>query len=129
MATLLSTIILCKCPRCRQGKLFKPRWSFTFWDFGIMQERCNVCDLNFKPEPGFYFGASYTSYAFGVALSGITWFVMWYFGIDETWRLLTTITALIILFSPYNFKISRSSWLAMFVRYKPDWANQKNNAS
>lgn len=85
-----------------------------------MQQRCDVCDLNFTPEPGFYFGASYMSYIFGVAISGATWIAMWLLNIDDTIPLLITITSLVLLAAPYNFKISRSSWLNIFVKYKKE---------
>ncbi|HQV01263.1 MAG: DUF983 domain-containing protein [Bacteroidia bacterium] len=120
MPTILSSFILCKCPQCRQGNMFKPRGPIPFWDFGIMHDRCAVCDLNFKPEPGFYFGASILSYGYGVFVMGLTWFIMWYLHLDETWLLLTTITLVLVLFSPYNFKMSRAGWLAFTVAYKPN---------
>jgi uncharacterized protein (DUF983 family) len=118
--TKIYSIVTCTCPRCHTGKMFKPGWGLPFWNFGVMQQRCDVCDLNFTPEPGFYFGASYMSYIFGVAISGATWIAMWLLNIDDTIPLLITITSLVLLAAPYNFKISRSSWLNIFVKYKKE---------
>lgn len=83
-----------------------------------MHERCDKCKQSFNPEPGFYFGAAYMSYIFGVTLSGIIWFTMWKLQIDSTKNLLITIFSALILFAPYNFKLSRSSWLNLFGRIK-----------
>ncbi len=116
------SIITCTCPQCHTGKMFKPGWGLPFWNFGTMQERCPNCNLNFTPEPGFYFGASYMSYIFGTALSGTIWFIMYRLKIDETVPLLLTIFAALVLAAPYNFKISRASWLHIFVKYKKDLA-------
>ena len=58
-----------KCPRCRQGKIFKFS-PFNYLKFYKMNDHCPQCGQTFHPEPGFYFGAMYISYAFSVA-----WFV------------------------------------------------------
>jgi hypothetical protein len=42
-----------------------------------MNDICPVCDQHFNPEPGFYFGSSYVSYALTVALSGATFVAFW----------------------------------------------------
>jgi hypothetical protein len=94
--------------------MFQPRWKFRWWDFGIMNLKCDKCNQNFIPEPGFYFGAAYMSYIFGVGLSGLTWLVMWKLKIDSTRNLLITIFSALVFFAPYNFKLSRSSWLNFF---------------
>ena len=112
------SILFCRCPHCHHGKMFKPAWLFKWWDFGRMNERCDVCGQTFYPEPGFYFGAAYVSYIFGVALAGITWIIMWKLHIDSTKSLLLTILALLLFFAPYNYKLSRSSWLNLFGKIK-----------
>lgn len=120
--TKIYSIITCTCPQCHTGKMFKSGWGLPFWNFGKMQDRCANCNLNFTPEPGFYFGASYMSYIFGTALSGTIWFTMYHLKIDKTLPLLLTIFSALILAAPYNFKISRAAWLHIFVRYKKETA-------
>ena len=49
-----------KCPRCRKGDLYKkPLQISKPLD---MHKKCENCELDFEPEPGFYFGAFIISY-------------------------------------------------------------------
>jgi|GEM_PF-1172491 len=45
----LKSILLARCPACHEGKVWVGLFS--------IRPRCNVCDYNFHPEPGFYLGA------------------------------------------------------------------------
>ena len=56
-----------KCPQCREGKLFSVS-PFSFKKISDINHSCPVCDANLYPEPDFYYGAMYISYAFSVAL-------------------------------------------------------------
>jgi uncharacterized protein (DUF983 family) len=49
-----------RCPDCREGRIFRGRVT--------MHRRCPVCDLDFEPEPGYFTGAMYISYALAVPL-------------------------------------------------------------
>src|ERR1700754_412922 len=73
----LSSSIGCRCPRCREGKLFKNPVSFRFKKTMEMNKNCLVCGQPFELEVGFYYGTSYVSYALSVALSVAT-LVAWY---------------------------------------------------
>lgn len=80
-----------------------------------MHKECPVCKANFEPEPGFYYGAMYISYALNVAVV-ITAFVASIILFDRLplWILLVNaITPVLILF-PLNFRISRSVMLHLF---------------
>ena len=48
------------CPECRDGRIFRGRLA--------MHRRCPVCDFDFEPEPGYFTGAMYISYALAVPL-------------------------------------------------------------
>jgi len=41
---------------------------------GNIYESCQLCKHTFSPEPGFYFGAMYVSYAMGVGFLAVVWF-------------------------------------------------------
>ncbi len=60
-------ILGAKCPQCREGELF-PVSPFSFRKISAINERCPHCNANLNPEPDFYYGAMYISYAFSVAL-------------------------------------------------------------
>ena len=65
--SLVSSIVQAKCPKCREGNMF-PVSPFSYRKLAEIHARCEVCDANLVPEPGFYDGAMYISYAFSVAL-------------------------------------------------------------
>jgi uncharacterized protein (DUF983 family) len=58
---------LCKCPRCGVGEVF----GYSILNpikFAETHQACSHCQLTYQPEPGFFFGAMYWSYAMIVAL-------------------------------------------------------------
>ncbi len=56
-----------KCPRCRTGNIF-PTSIFSYRKLSEVNPRCPNCGVSLSPEPDFYYGAMYISYAFSVAL-------------------------------------------------------------
>jgi hypothetical protein len=85
-----------------------------------------VCNQPFDIEVGFYYGSSYVSYAFSVALSGIS-FVAWWltigFSLDDNrfFYWLGFNTLLLIFAQPYLMRVARTGWLAFFVPYNRQW--------
>lgn len=49
-----------KCPQCKKGDLYKK--PFQLSKPLDMHKKCEQCELDFEPEPGFYFGAFIISY-------------------------------------------------------------------
>lgn len=92
-------------------------WSFSK-PFDML-ERCPKCDLNYYPEPGYYYGAMFISYIWTgwfcllfVAL--FHWVLGW--GINVAYGLLI---AFVVINFIYIFRISRLMWLNFNVRYDP----------
>lgn len=50
----LSALLLQRCPKCREGKIF--RTGVTTFEY------CRVCLLRFEREEGYFLGAMYFSY-------------------------------------------------------------------
>ena len=102
-----------KCPRCRQGDIFKfplPKVRY-FWK---MNHHCPHCGITFEPEPGFYFGAMFISYAFSVALLtvvGVGLFILFH---PPEWVYLTSVIISVLLFTPLSFRYSRILFLYFF---------------
>ena len=121
-----STVITCRCPRCRDGKLFQHPTSISFRKNMLMNKECPVCRQMTEIEVGFYYGTSYVSYALTVGLSLISlgiWALtiglstddnrfFWWMGVNAF---------LLILFQPWLMRFSRSLWISWFVKYDPDW--------
>src|SRR6476660_7816409 len=51
-----------RCPRCRQGRMFRGRLT--------MNDPCPVCGLVFQREEGYFLGAMYVSYVLSTAILG-----------------------------------------------------------
>jgi Protein of unknown function (DUF983) len=91
-----------------------------------MPDTCPVCGQKYELQTGFYFGTGFVSYGITVFLSGLT-FVLWWFAIGmgihdgRVWWWLLLNAALLVLLQPPIQRISRSIWIAVFVKYDPDW--------
>jgi len=84
-----------------------------------MHPNCPVCGESYEPEPGYYFGAMYVSYAINVAIMVAVWIaceVLFRDGIGVWWVVLFTILIGLSL-TPVIFRISRLGWINMFVKY------------
>nr|PZN58344.1 MAG: DUF983 domain-containing protein [Bacteroidota bacterium] len=108
-----------KCPRCRQGDIFTYPIS-RLSKFNVMNERCPHCDVMLQPEPGFYQGAMYVSYAFAVALIVTIGILLYLLGDPPEWVYISAIVALTILLAPLNYRASRILYLHLFGGIKFD---------
>lgn len=106
-----------KCPRCRKGDIFKyPLKKISH--FAAMHTECSVCSVSFSPEPGFYFGALFVSYAFTVAIMVAVWLVLYIFFNPADWIYGLALVSGAVLFSPITFRLSRVLWLYWFGGYQ-----------
>ncbi|MBS1558520.1 MAG: DUF983 domain-containing protein [Bacteroidetes bacterium] len=110
---LLMAIGLGKCPRCRQGSIFKHS-LFNIIRMGEMNASCKKCGITFEPEPGFYFGALYVSYAFTTALFLGVSLGLYYFFDPPEWVYIISIIIASVLFIPFSFRYSRILFLYWF---------------
>ena len=116
--TKMYSILKLKCPRCHEGELFTFKNPYNFSKLAKMPDNCPVCNEKYWPEPGFYFGAMFVSYALTIALSVavfVAMIVLWDF--DVVWYLSLNATAILLLF-PVMFRLSRAVWFNFFVSYK-----------
>lgn len=120
------SLLQCKCPRCRQGDMFESKNPWNLKKTMKMYKECPVCKQPLNIEVGFYYGSSYVSYAFSIAISAAT-FVAWWlligFSVYDNrffWWLGINATILLLL-QPYLMRVARTGWLAFFVRYDKDW--------
>lgn len=130
--TYLVSTLSNKCPRCREGELFKRNSAYGFKGSATeMHETCPVCHQPTEIEVGFYYGTGYVSYALSVALT-VSTFVAWKvligmtFDIDDNriFYWLGTNIAILLLLQPVLMRLARSLWLSWFVKYEPNWKNK-----
>jgi uncharacterized protein (DUF983 family) len=119
------SLLKCKCPRCRRGDMFVSKKAYSK-GFMKMNDKCEVCGQHFELEVGFYYGSGYVSYGITVAISVATFIAWWIFiGISYNdnrifyWLILNAL--LIIGLQPFLMRLSRVVWLAVFIKYDPDW--------
>ena len=73
------------------------------------------------PEPGYYFGAMFVSYALNTALFIGLWLALTAFIENVSILLLVTVLSLAVLaFLPITFRLSRVLWIYIFVRFSRD---------
>lgn len=116
MSVLLSTL-MCKCPNCSKGEVYK---KHHFFSFAKMNDNCTNCKLLFEKEPGFFFGAMFVSYGLVVAeciavfvVCGVLFFDNWF-----SYFLIPILLVTVLIFAPFNFRFSRVIWIAFFVDKK-----------
>ena len=125
-----SSALGCRCPRCREGKLFEHGISIKFKRNLQMNKECPVCGQPTEIEVGFYYGTSYVSYALSIALSVATlvaWFVLIGMSTHDNrfFYWLGFNTVLLIVLQSWIMRVSRSLWISWFVKYDPDWKSHK----
>ena len=128
--TYLGASLQCRCPRCREGKLFSRPFNFGYRGNLDMPATCPVCGQPTEIEVGFYYGTGYVSYALTVAFSISTlvaWWVLIGFSTNDNrffWWMGSN-AVLLILLQPWIMRLSRSFWISWFVSYDPDWKQHK----
>jgi len=118
------SIVNQKCPRCHTGPLFITyAYSKGFWK---MPEKCSHCGLNYQPEPSFYTGAMYVSYALQVALFMTIYVALRVLFNPSTEVYIITIIAAAIVCLPVTLRVSKSIYINFFYSYskKFDSTNQ-----
>ena len=94
---------------------------YNLSSFMKMNQSCPSCGHSLEPEPGFFMGAMYVSYAFQVAIV-VTAFILVTLLFEDApvWLYLTTILGMAVPLFPLIFRLSRSVWIHLFVGYKPN---------
>ncbi len=107
----VNDIVHTRCPNCREENMFTHK-TLHLGKMLKMHRSCPKCGQDFMPEPGFYFGAMYFSYAINVALMvtfGIAYEVL--FNPDNVVYTLISVLLPPLLLAPWNFRISRAIML------------------
>ena len=120
------SVFSCRCPRCREGRMFKYPLTFRFKRNMEMHESCPECGQPADIEVGFYYGTGYISYLVGLlitAISCILWVLLIGFSFKDkrflAWLIANSV--LLIALQPWLMRFSRVLWLSCFVKYDPEW--------
>lgn len=102
--SVLAGILRQCCPRCRAGRIFR---GSIVRGFPKMYERCEVCDLKFEREPGYFLGAMYVSYGLALAMIAMIAALLWSI---TSWSIVKDIAWACVFFLPL------APWLTLFAR-------------
>ena len=118
--SLIKAQLAGKCPHCREGDIFKYPIS-NILKFSAMHNNCPRCGILFSPEPGFYFGAMFVSYALTVGIFLVVGLLLYFLFHPSDTVYVIVITVAAILFTPFSFRYSRVLFLYWFggYRYRP----------
>ena len=107
----LYSIFTGTCPVCHTGKLYTNKNAYQFSQTLEMHERCPHCDVKYKIEPSFFYGAMYVSYAVGVAIAVAAFIIAYYFIGLERLATFFVITGTLFVMLPIILRISRNIWI------------------
>ena len=121
----LKAILTCKCPHCRQGKIFTESNPWKYNTMLEMNDKCNVCKQDFKIEPGFYIGALWMSYPI-VVVAGIILFLILNLGFNLSFFSTALIIAVsLVILQPPIMRWGRVIWLSLATKYDPKFEINK----
>jgi uncharacterized protein (DUF983 family) len=114
----LYSIVTMTCPQCQESHMMVGN-PYRFSTMGEVKNKCEVCGLDFKPEPGFYYGAMYVSYGLSVAIFVSIWAsCTWFFDNVGVWTQISLIFIALIGLGPYLYALSKVIWANIFFSYK-----------
>ncbi len=103
------------CPKCGETKVFKVKGNPFLFRMPVMNERCSKCNYSFHREPGFYFGAMYTSYALTVAEMVAVFVLGLLFNLSFV-SIFVGVVFIVLILSTFNYRMSRLMWLNLFYK-------------
>lgn len=122
----LYSILTGSCPRCHEESMYLEKNPYKLSKIYKMKERCDHCNLKYKIEPSFFYGAMYVSYGVGIAFSVATFVIAKL--LIETSLINTFISIIItlIVFMPVIMRVSRNIWINLFIKFNAS-ASQKHS--
>jgi uncharacterized protein (DUF983 family) len=114
---LVQAVLHERCPRCREGALFRaPLWR----GFLAMYDCCPLCGLRYEREPGYFLGAMYFSYLISIPPVLILALVFWRL---TNWRFDLVMGAAFVAWLPFVpavTRLARVIWIYVDRHFDPD---------
>ncbi|MGO4920153.1 DUF983 domain-containing protein [Maribacter spongiicola] len=113
----LYSILTGSCPRCHEESMYLDKNPYHMGKIFKMHEKCSHCDLKYKIEPSFFYGAMYVSYGVGIAFAVAAFVIANLFlgtGLIEAF---IAIIITLIVFMPVIMRVSRNIWINLFIKY------------
>lgn len=113
----LYSILTGSCPRCHEESMYLEKNPYQLGKIYKMKERCSQCNLKYKIEPSFFYGAMYVSYGVGIAFSVAAFVIAKLFIGASLINTFISIIATLIVFMPIIMRVSRNIWINLFITY------------
>jgi len=115
--TKLYSILTGTCPVCHTGEMYQIRNPYRISQTLKMHEHCPHCEVKYKIEPSFFYGAMYVSYAVGTAIAIAAFIIAYLFiGLDRNKTFITIVLTLVVLL-PVITRVSRNIWINFFFKF------------
>jgi len=104
----IGALLTGRCPRCHKGPIFRP-----FLSRGVlsMYPSCPICGLDYEPEPGYFLGAMYVSYAIGIlTILPVAMALVFLLGVSLAATLVVAAIQALLMMA-FMFRASRIFWL------------------
>ncbi len=125
----LYSILTGTCPRCQKESMYEAKNPYKLGYLFKMHERCGNCNLKYKMEPSFFYGAMYVSYGVGIAFAVAAFVIAKLFIGTSLINTFIAIVATLIVFMPIIIRLSRNIWINFFVPYDPNAVKQLQNST
>jgi uncharacterized protein (DUF983 family) len=124
---VIEATVKLKCPRCREGEIFETKNPFSWNNLTKMNETCSNCSLKYERETGFFYGAMYISSIINMIFFVIAIIAYYLFFVEKVdWRIyIWSYVLLIVLITPFLYRLSRSIWLQFFNDYQPNYHSEQ----
>ncbi|TLP82796.1 DUF983 domain-containing protein [Maribacter sp. ACAM166] len=113
------SILTGSCPRCHEESMYLDKNPYHLGKIFKMHERCSHCDLKYKIEPSFFYGAMYVSYGVGIAFAVAAFVIAKLLIGANLIEAYIAIVITMIVFMPIIMRVSRNIWINLFVKYNP----------
>ncbi|MGJ8716112.1 MAG: DUF983 domain-containing protein [Maribacter stanieri] len=124
----LYSILTGSCPRCHQESMYLDKNPYHMGEIFKMHERCGHCDLKYKIEPSFFYGAMYVSYGVGIAFAVAAFVIAYLFIGADLIETFIAIVITMIVFMPIIMRLSRNIWINFFISYDAKATIKKTHA-
>src|SRR5687767_4175486 len=105
-----------KCPNCLRGDYYVSRNPFNLKKLNITHRACSHCGMDFRQEPGFYFGAAYVSYFFQIGILLTLYIILQVLTEIYFWYFVGILFLTLLLLAPVLVRLSRLIWINLFGR-------------
>ena len=124
----LYSILTGSCPRCHQESMYLDKNPYHMGKIFKMHDRCGHCDLKYKIEPSFFYGAMYVSYGVGIAFAVAAFVITYLFIGADLIETFIAIVITMIVFMPIIMRLSRNIWINFFISYDAKATIKKTHA-